>query len=86
MTEAWRTLAKCLHLDSGLFFPRQESQAEKDIVGFCRGSKDGFECPVKNECLVFALKHNLDHGVWGGTTEVERRKIRRHKIKVDEFI
>jgi len=34
-------------------------------------------CPVKGPCLQFALATNQDSGIWGGTTEEDRRKLRR---------
>jgi len=34
------------------------------------------ECPLKIECLQFAIKTS-QHGIWGGTTESERRDLRR---------
>ena len=38
---------------------------------------DADACPVKEPCLEFALSTNQDSGVWGGTSEEERRKLRR---------
>jgi len=35
------------------------------------------ECAVKQDCLEFALETNQDCGIWGGTSEDERRQIRR---------
>ena len=35
------------------------------------------ECPAKEPCLEFALTTNQDSGIWGGTSEEERRKLRR---------
>jgi WhiB family redox-sensing transcriptional regulator len=34
-------------------------------------------CPVTGECLEFALATNQEAGIWGGTTEEERRKLRK---------
>ena len=34
-------------------------------------------CMAQSECLEFALATNQDSGVWGGTSEDERRKLRR---------
>jgi WhiB family redox-sensing transcriptional regulator len=33
------------------------------------------ECPVKVECLEYALAHRIDHGVWGGASERQRRRL-----------
>lgn len=35
------------------------------------------ECPYKMRCLEYALKNPDIQGIWGGTTEQERRKFRR---------
>ena len=35
------------------------------------------ECDAQSECLEFALATNQDSGVWGGTSEEERRKLRK---------
>jgi len=35
------------------------------------------ECPVKVDCLDFALITNQDTGIWGGLSEDERRQMRR---------
>ncbi len=34
-------------------------------------------CPSKDPCLQFALMTNQDTGIWGGTSEEERRKLRK---------
>ena len=33
------------------------------------------DCPVKAPCLEYALRNRIDHGVWGGASERERRRI-----------
>jgi WhiB family redox-sensing transcriptional regulator len=71
----WRDLAACRDTSPDLFFPvgttgpaiEQIAQA-KAVCG---------ECDVQAACLEFALVTNQDSGVWGGTSEEERRKIRR---------
>ncbi len=66
--------AKCLglyeviHYD--LFF-----EDPPEAVAFCNG-EDGIICPIRHECLLFALTNNLKEGVWGGTVEATRRVIR----------
>jgi WhiB family redox-sensing transcriptional regulator len=34
-------------------------------------------CPLVSPCLEYALTTRQDYGVWGGTTERERRDLRR---------
>jgi hypothetical protein len=46
-------------------------------VDFCNGTDDGIECPIRHECLIFALTNNEKYGCWGGTTPATRRAIRK---------
>jgi WhiB family redox-sensing transcriptional regulator len=76
--EDWRDDAACLHADPDLFFPdgtagpalRQQDQAKR----ICRS------CPVQQPCLTWALDQAIVSGVWGGTTEDERRALRRAAV------
>ena len=70
----WRENAACRDADPDLFFPigtagnslRQADEAKR----ICR------RCPAQNQCLAWALENGITDGVWGGTTENERRAIR----------
>jgi len=71
----WRDRARCLDEDPDLFFPigtsgpaLAQAAAAKAL---CRG------CAVVGQCLDWALSNYQDAGVWGGTTEEERRAMRR---------
>jgi len=35
------------------------------------------ECPVRTECLDYALANGEYHGIWGGTSERQRQRMRR---------
>jgi WhiB family redox-sensing transcriptional regulator len=37
------------------------------------------DCPVKDLCLEYALVNRIDHGVWGGCSERERRRLLRQR-------
>jgi hypothetical protein len=50
---------------------------EADAVDFCNGTIDGIRCPVRDECLIFALTNNERFGVWGGMTELARKALRK---------
>lgn len=41
-----------------------------------------FVCPVRDECLTWALETDQDFGIWGGKTEGERRQIRKKQHSV----
>jgi len=73
----WRTHGACISADPELFFPISSSGAsrrqEKRAKAICAG------CPVKAECLAFALETRQVHGVWGGLGEEELRRLRRRR-------
>ena len=66
----WRAHARCAEFDPDLFFAAGALE-HKVAKRICR------TCPVQKECLVFAMDTPMDHGVWGGLTERERRSYRR---------
>lgn len=65
---AWRAEAACRGLDPNVFFPIQG-----EFIGPARSVCS--MCPVSTECLEAGLYEK--HGVWGGRSEKERRRIRR---------
>jgi WhiB family transcriptional regulator, redox-sensing transcriptional regulator len=64
----WEDLAACRAADADLFFAPGGTQ-EYRAKAVCRA------CPVRFECLAYALRHRVEHGVWGGLTDRERRKV-----------
>ena len=71
----WRHRALCRDEDPELFFPigttgPATTQVDTAKV-VCR------RCPVAAECLTWALETGQEAGVWGGTSEDERRALRR---------
>jgi WhiB family redox-sensing transcriptional regulator len=68
MSTQWMTKGNCFERPPSEFFP-------SDGVGVDRARKVCDECPVKTECLEYALRNRIDHGVWGGTSERQRRRI-----------
>ena len=71
----WRARSLCRDSNSELFFPIGATGIALDQID---AAKEICEvCPVNEECLEFALATNQEAGVWGGTTEDERRKLRK---------
>ena len=68
----WMAEGKCREVPPSVFFP-------SDGVGVDAARKICAECPVKAPCLEYALVHRIDHGVWGGASERERRRIARRR-------
>jgi WhiB family transcriptional regulator, redox-sensing transcriptional regulator len=71
----WSSLGACLSEDPELFFPAARSVTT--LVQLARAKSVCARCPVSGECLRFALATGQEYGVWGGTSEEERRQMRR---------
>ena len=67
----WRRSAACREADPDLFFPVSLAGPGRDEA--CRAKAICAACQVRRQCLQFALATRQTHGVWGGTTEEERR-------------
>ncbi|MEV3931244.1 MULTISPECIES: WhiB family transcriptional regulator [unclassified Streptomyces] len=75
----WRMHAACREEDPDLFFPIGSSgpalvQVE-DAKAVCGA------CPVRDQCLEWALENGQDAGVWGGMDENERRALKRRRSR-----
>lgn len=73
----WQDRAECLNEDPEMFFPvasettargRAEVELAKEV---CR------RCGVRPECLAYAIINEYDHGVFGGLSENERKRLKR---------
>jgi len=70
--QEWRLKAACRDLPLALFFPAKGQQTESaKAKAVCR------RCLVRTECLDMALSDMSNRGIWGGTSFVDRIKIRR---------
>ena len=70
MDTTWMSEGKCREVDPELFFP-------SDGVGVIKARKVCAQCPVQAQCLEYALDNQIEHGVWGGASERERRRLKR---------
>ena len=67
----WFDLAACRGLGHAMFFPDQgDLYGARDAQAVCDA------CPVRRECMLHALTQGEHHGIWGGTTERARQRIR----------
>lgn len=69
----WRNSAACLGAATEVFFPVGSSPEALDQVE--EAKRDCQRCPVRPQCLTWALEAKQDFGVWGGLDEGERRAI-----------
>lgn len=70
---AWRRLAQCKPNDY-LFYGGRSDQAHAKAL--CHG------CPVRLDCLAYALDTREPFGVWGGMTEFERKSLLRKRSDI----
>lgn len=73
----WMAYGNCAHQPPSLFFP-------SDGVGVEVARRVCADCPVQELCLEYALTHRIDHGVWGGCSERERRRILKRRREAVE--
>jgi len=72
----WRDHAECRGVDPGIFHPVDEEENEfaaEEAKQIC------FACPVREACLEHAISVREKHGVWGGLTARERRRLIRRR-------
>lgn len=68
--EPWMDDGNCANVDPELWFP-DKGGSVKGVKAICRS------CDVIEECLQYALRNRERYGVWGGKSEMERRKLLR---------
>lgn len=71
----WRADASCRDTDPALFFPVGTTGPAISQIEAAKAVCEA--CPAQTPCLEFALLTNQDSGIWGGTSEDERRHLRR---------
>jgi WhiB family transcriptional regulator, redox-sensing transcriptional regulator len=71
----WRSQSACKDSDPELFFPL--SAWGPSLTQLATAKAICARCEVTAECLRFALSSGQEYGVWGGTSEDERKAMRR---------
>lgn len=81
----WTKRAQCRGEDLSLFFgppsgddreyPPAKRDREAEAKWICGG------CPVRDECLQYALDEGEKFGIWGGLNEEERKRFRRNQVE-----
>jgi WhiB family transcriptional regulator, redox-sensing transcriptional regulator len=66
---AWADDGDCQYADPELWFPApgERAEAAKSICA---------QCPVKAECLAYAMPRSELEGIWGGTSQRQRARMR----------
>jgi WhiB family transcriptional regulator, redox-sensing transcriptional regulator len=75
----WTEQAACADADPDIFFP-ERGKPTAPAKAICA------VCPVRVECLEYALDASEKFGVWGGTSEKERRRLRRDRRDIPRSV
>lgn len=75
--DEWHVKAACRGPQgTAMFFPPNtferkdvKEERERRAKAICRG------CPVRKDCLEYAVSIKELHGIWGGTNELERKAL-----------
>ncbi len=75
----WMASGQCRNYPPETFFP--SSGAGVAVARrICRS------CDSQQICLEYALVNHIDHGIWGATSERQRRKLRRRLAKGEQLV
>lgn len=72
--DAWMQEAACKDTVGDLFFPVVHTKGWQEQME--RAKQVCARCPVRPECLAYALDTGQKAGVWGGLSEAERQELR----------
>ena len=76
----WQWRAACRGEDANLFFPPNHVEEKPERDARERHAKAICAiCPVRIECLEYAIRIREPHGIWGGLNELERRVLIRER-------
>jgi WhiB family redox-sensing transcriptional regulator len=70
----WQAKARCTEVDPEIFFP-ERGGSSKAARAVCA------QCEVRLKCLEYALNNKEQFGIWGGTSERERRRLRKERAR-----
>jgi WhiB family transcriptional regulator, redox-sensing transcriptional regulator len=79
---------------SELFYPPRVRELyhvyADEAKAYCFGPDGRHPCPVRKECLLWAIEADEEHGIWGGQSHRERnalkRKAEKAKTPIAEYI
>jgi WhiB family redox-sensing transcriptional regulator len=74
--ESWQIKASCRGPQAAVFFPPpQFERKDEKLERESRAKAICAACPVKRDCLDYAVSIREVHGIWGGLNEAERKQL-----------
>ncbi len=81
----WRDQALCLGMDTTDWIFERDLRGQKIAKVYEDAIKICEECPVRSECLAFAIEWKCFDGVWGGTMPHQRKGLHNNQKVRDLF-
>lgn len=75
---SWQSLGNCRGFTKLFFYAprgRNSTKNANEAEQFCK--QLCADCPVKDQCLAYALDNDEQYGIWGGLTPSQRNMVRR---------
>ena len=76
---SWQARAACAGLDAPLFFAPDGERPQEREIREAKAKAVCVLCPVRAQCLDYALGNSIKHGIWGGLNQEERARERRRR-------
>lgn len=76
----WQLEGKCRNADATLFFSESGEKGKDKRRKETLAKRVCSKCPVVQKCLAHALDIPNTHGIWGGLTEKERKRVQHQQI------
>jgi WhiB family transcriptional regulator, redox-sensing transcriptional regulator len=77
----WQDRAACRGTNARLFFGPDGERPQDREVREARAKAICALCPVREQCLDYALRNAVKHGIWGGLSTEERTRERRRRVR-----
>jgi WhiB family transcriptional regulator, redox-sensing transcriptional regulator len=78
---SWQDRAACAGMDAQLFFGPDGERGQEREIREAKAKAICALCPVRAQCLDYALKNSIKQGIWGGLNYEERARERRHRAR-----
>lgn len=82
----WEEDAACFGVQTDIFYPPRIREKYQEIASearsYCFGGSGKAPCPVRRECLAWAINVEEEHGIFGGYSHRERNALVRRAKKL----
>ena len=76
---SWHDRTACGEMDPRLFFVPDDEPGAERAAREAEAKAVCVLCPVRLECLDYALRNSIKYGIWGGLSQAERMRERRRR-------